>query len=362
MTYDNHFLIGERIIGNYSPTYFIADIGANHDGDLNRAKDLIKRAKEAGADCAKFQHFQASKIVSAVGFEGMKSAHQRGWDKSVFEVYEDYSINPDWNEVLAETCKAEGIDFMTTPYDFEAVLQVNPLVKAFKIGSGDITYHQLIRFIALTEKPMFLATGASTMEEVEAAVNEVLGFNSKLCLMQCNTNYTGDMENFRYVNLNVLQSFAEYWPDMPLGLSDHTAGFAAPLGAVALGARVIEKHFTDDPARNGPDHKFALSPEDWRGMVEATRQLEAALGDGEKRVERNEIESRVVQRRAIRLKIDVPAGSKITGNMLEYLRPCPDGAYTPAQTVDVIGRVLLVGKSSGQALYPDDLENDRSPP
>lgn len=356
--YDNYFLIGERIIGNYSPTYFIADIGANHDGDLSRAKELIKLARDAGADCAKFQHFRASKIVSAVGFDGFKTAHQRGWDKSVFEVYEDYSINPDWNEVLAATCKENSIDFMTTPYDFESVVQVNPLVKAFKIGSGDITYHQLIRFISLTEKPVFLATGASTMEEVEAAVAEVLSFNSKLCLMQCNTNYTGDWENFRYVNLNVLRSFSERWPDMPLGLSDHTAGYAAPLGAVAMGARVIEKHFTDDPSRNGPDHKFALSPEDWRAMVQATRQLEMAIGEGNKTVERNELESRVVQRRAIRLKSDQAAGTKITGDMLDYLRPCPNGACTPAQAVDVIGRILKDNKASGEAICPKDLVNN----
>lgn len=357
MEYSAFFKIGERIIGNYSPTYFIADIGANHDGDLNRAKKLIKLAKEYGADCAKFQHFQASQIVSAVGFDGFKTAHQRGWDKSVFEVYQDYSINPDWNHVLAETAKDAGIDFMTTPYDFKSAVMVNHLVEAFKVGSGDITYHQLIRFLALTEKPIFLATGASTMDEVEAAVEQVLTFNSKLCLMQCNTNYTGSWDNFGHVNLQVLRSYAERYPDMPLGLSDHTAGYAVVLGAIAMGARVIEKHFTDDDKRKGPDHGFALTPGVWKAMVLNGRDLESAIGDGEKIVEANEAESRIVQRRAIRLKNAQPAGVKLTGDMLEYLRPCPDHAFTPAQAVDVIGRHLKVAKEHGQEIYPEDLLN-----
>lgn len=354
--YDSYFKIGDRVIAQGAPTYFIADIGANHDGQLSRAKELIKLAKEAGADCAKFQHFRAEKIVSAVGFEGVKSAHQRGWDKSVFEVYADASINPDWNHTLSETAVNYGIDFMTTPYDFESVKEIDPLVKAFKIGSGDITYHALIRYIASRHKPVFLATGASSLGEVSEAVDNILPYNRKLCLLQCNTNYTGDLENFRHVNLKVLQTFADYWPDLPLGLSDHTPGYVAPLGAVALGACVIEKHFTDDPSRNGPDHKFALSPEGWRAMVQAVRQLEMALGDGKKVVEANEVESRVVQRRALRLKEDQPAGTVLLGSMLESLRPCPDGACTPADIDLVAGKVLGNDKRAGQEIYPEDLE------
>lgn len=356
MTYDDYFKIGDRVIAAGAPTYFIADIGANHDGNLTRAKELIKLAKEAGADCAKFQHFKAEKIVSAVGFEGVKSAHQRGWDKSVFEVYQDASINPDWNSELHATALECGIDFMTTPYDFETVKEVEPLVKAFKIGSGDITFHQLIRFIAYRGKPVFLATGASTLAEVAEAVENVLLYNRQLCLMQCNTNYTGDMENFSHVNLKVLQTFADTWPGMPLGLSDHTPGHSAVLGAVALGASVIEKHFTDDKSRQGPDHRFALTKWDWILMVQSVRELERALGDGKKVVEDNEIESRVVQRRALRLKTDQQIGTVLTGNMMEPLRPCPNGAYTPAQADEVAGRTILKAMAAGQEIYPEDLE------
>ena len=348
------FKIGERIISKNSPVYFVADLGANHDGNLTRAKDLICQAKMAGADCAKFQHFKASKIVSAVGFDGFKTAHQRGWDKSVFEMYEDASINPDWNEELAATCREVGIDFMTTPYDLETVDSIDHLVKAYKIGSGDITYLQLIERIARKSKPVFLATGASTMEEVERAVMQVLQNNIPLCLMQCNTNYTGDVENMRHVNLRVLEAYRLRWPALPLGLSDHTSSHVAVLGAVALGATVIEKHFTDHRWRNGPDHAFALEPHLWREMVEGVRELEKALGDGVKRVEDNEVESRIVQRRALRMKIDGWLGDRMEAWAMEALRPCPDGALTPAQVDEVVGKVLRWNKKAGLELYRND--------
>src|SRR5438034_359237 len=144
------------------------------------------------------------------------------------------------------------IEFMTTPYDIEAVRMFANIVPAYKIGSGDITFHSLLREIARQGKPVLLATGAATMEEVEEAANVILIENPALCLMQCNTNYTGSLENFGFVNLEVLHSFAARWPGMPLGFSDHTPGHSAVLGAVAFGARVVEKHFTDDNSRVGP--------------------------------------------------------------------------------------------------------------
>lgn len=335
-------------------TYFIADIGANHDGFLVRANELIKLAKEAGADCAKFQHFRAKDIVSDRGFKALKIAHQAQWEKPVYQVYEDYSINRDWNQTLAETAKSVGIDFMTTPYDFDAVDEVYDLVPGYKIGSGDITYLQLIEYIAKKGKPVYLATGASTMEEVEKAVETILKYNKQLCLLQCNTNYTGDLENFRHVNLNVLKSYAVHWPDLRLGLSDHTPGHSTVLGAIALGATVIEKHFTDDKTRKGPDHKFAMMPHEWNYMIRLTRELEMAMGDGVKRVEENEKESSIVQRRALRLKSDHGRGT-IGIEDLEALRPCPEGALTPSQLEEVVGRMLVQKLPAGRELYPENI-------
>jgi sialic acid synthase SpsE len=350
-----NFRIGTRIISNYSPTYFIADIGANHDGDLERAKKLIRLAADAGADCAKFQHFRADSIVSQGGFDGLRTAHQSGWEKTVYEVYQENSINRNWDEALAETASDAEIDFMSTPYDMDAVESLFPWVQAYKIGSGDITYLDLIDKVAGKGVPVFLATGASTMLEVEVAVERVLDWNSMLCLMQCNTNYSGNSGNFTYVNLNVLRSYAMHWPAMPLGLSDHTPGHAAVLGAVALGARVIEKHFTDDCTRKGPDHAFAMQPVNWTGMVEDVRRLESALGDGVKRIEANEIESRVVQRRALRVREAVPEGTVLTAEHLEALRPCPYGAMTPADIGHAIGMKTQADYPKGTVLRASDL-------
>ena len=357
MTYNHSLQIGERTISADAPTYFIADIAANHDGDLGRAKSLIWKAKEAGADCAKFQHFLANRIVSAEGFAslGGQQSHQSSWKKSVPEVYDQYHTRRDWTETLVETCREAQIEFMTTPYDLEAVKLFAPIVPAYKIGSGDITFHSLIAEMASIGKPLLLATGAATMADVEAAVNVILPRNRNLCLMQCNTNYTGSLDNFRYVNLNVLRTFARRWPGLVLGLSDHTPGHSAVLGAVTLGARVVEKHFTDDNGREGPDHKFALNETTWRAMVDATRELEAALGDGEKRIEENERDTVVIQRRALRTTAALPVGAVLQASDVEALRPCPPDAVSPDALPQIVGKKLCNPKARGEELRWADL-------
>jgi N-acetylneuraminate synthase len=357
MRWDVEISIGERTVGPTEPAYFIADIAANHDGELARARDLIWRAKEAGADCAKFQHFLAGKIVSGPGFDelGAQVAHQSSWKRSVVEVYDQYHTRREWTDALVETCREAGVDYMTTPYDTEALESQLPHIPAIKIGSGDITFDPLVSQAAASGKPVLLATGAADMADVEHAVELVLGRTRQLVLMQCNTNYSGAEENFGSVNLRVLQSFALHWPGMVLGFSDHTPGHAAVLGAVTLGARVIEKHFTEDNARPGPDHAFAMNPRTWREMVRATSQLEAALGDGVKRVEANEQETVVVQRRALRLRADRAAGHVLAADDLEALRPCPADAVDPRGLEFVVGRRLKAAKVTGDALRWTDL-------
>ena len=315
-------------IGLEYPTYFIADIAANHDGDIERAKELIYLAAEAGADAAKFQHFQAETIVSDVGFKSLKSSesHQSGWKKSVFEVYKGASVSLDWTPVLKETCDKAGVTFFTSPYALDIVDHIDPHVPAYKIGSGDITWTEMIEYIALKHKPYIMATGASSIDDVLRAVSAALEINPKLCLMQCNTNYTASLENFKYIQLNVLQVFREMFPNLVLGLSDHTPGHATVLGAVTLGARMIEKHFTDDVQRVGPDHAFSMDQNSWRDMVDRTRELENALGVGIKQVEDNEKETVVLQRRAIRTNTSLEAGSILTRDQLTVLRPCPADA------------------------------------
>jgi N-acetylneuraminate synthase len=354
----SEILINNQKIGNRHPTYFIADIAANHDGSLERAKDLIYMAKEVGADAAKFQHFRADTIVSDVGFKslGNQQSHQASWRKSVFEVYRDASVSTEWTESLKLACDKAGITFFTSPYDFDLVDHIDPFVPAYKIGSGDITWIEMIEHIARKQKPYILATGASSTDDVVRAVIAALQINPQLSIMQCNTNYTGNLDNLRYVQLNVLRTYRAMFPDMVLGLSDHTPGHATVLGAVALGARMIEKHFTDDVRRDGPDHKFSMDPKSWRDMVDRTRELEAAMGDGLKRVEDNELQTVVLQRRSVRLLRDLPAGHVLSRADLTLLRPAPIDALPPYEIGIAIGRRLRSAKAAGHHLTQADLD------
>lgn len=174
--------------------------------------------------------------------------------------------------------------------------------------------------------------------------------------MQCNTNYTASVENFRYIMLNVLGTYREMYPSLVLGLSDHTPGHATVLGAVALGARMVEKHFTDDVARTGPDHAFSMDPRTWREMVDRTRELENALGTGIKKVEDNERETVVLQRRSVRARVALAAGSPIAREQLEVLRPCPDGAIEPYRLSELVGRTTRRSIAAGEHLRWTDVE------
>ena len=347
-----------RKIGQHYPSYFIADIAANHDGDLERAKDLIYLAAEAGADAAKFQHFQAATIVSDHGFKSLKTqqSHQAKWTDSVFDVYKAASVKLDWTATLKETCEKAGIPFFTTPYSLDLVDYIDSHVPAYKIGSGDITWLELIECVASKQKPYFLATGAATSDEVHRAVCAALAINPKLALMQCNTNYTASLENFKYIQLNVLKTYRAMYPNMVLGLSDHTPGHATVLGAVALGARMVEKHFTDDVNRIGPDHAFSMDPRTWREMVDRTRELENALGNGIKQVEDNEKETIVVQRRSLRASAALSKSQVIKAGDFVALRPCPADALTPVEIQAIVGRTLRRDIPAGDYLRPADLE------
>jgi sialic acid synthase SpsE len=314
--------LGKNIISETSPTYFIADIAANHDGSLSRAKKLIRLCAKAGANAAKFQHFKAETIVSDYGFKKIgKITHQSKWKKSVFDTYKDASINFNWTKELKAECKKYKIDFFTSPYDFDYVDRVKKYVCAYKIGSGDITWIEILKKISSKKLPVILATGAATLNEVKQAVKTILRSNKNLVVMQCNTNYTNNLNNFQFINLNVLKLYKKiFGKKIILGLSDHTPGHTTVLGAVALGARVIEKHFTDNNSRNGPDHAFSMNFNTWKNMVYQTRILEKALGDGIKKIEKNEIQSSKVQKRAIYATEDIKK-NQIFKNKITVLRP-----------------------------------------
>ena len=345
-------------ISKNNPTYFIADIAANHDGDINRAIDLIYSCAEAGANAAKFQHFHAKTIVSDFGFKSLvdKKSHQSKWKKSVYDVYKDAEVDLNWTQKLKDTCKKAGITFFTSPYSMDLVDEVDKYVPAYKIGSGDITWIEIIKYIASKNKPYILATGASSIDDVNRAVKEALKINSNLGLMQCNTNYTASLENFKYIQLNVLKKYSEMYPELILGLSDHTPGHATVLGAVTLGARLIEKHYTDDNDRIGPDHLFSMNPDSWKEMVLRTRELEYALGNDVKKIEENEKETVIVQRRSIWLKKDINSGDVLNPAHFEVLRPSPKDSIQPYEISNYVGKKIKNSLKKGQYLRKFDFE------
>jgi sialic acid synthase SpsE len=349
--------IGKRLIGLSHTTYFIADVAANHDGDLDRAKLLIRLAKEAGADAAKFQNFRAPKIVSDYGFKHMDGqvSHQAAWKKSVFQVYQEASIPFEWTTILKEECNRVGLDFFSAPYDFEAIDHLDPFVEMYKAGSGEIDWIEALERMAAKGKPFFVATGAATIGEVQTAVHAILKINKQLVLMQCNTNYTASPENYDHLNLNVLKTYTVMFPEVVLGLSDHTHANAPVLGAIALGARVIERHFTDSNEREGPDHKFAMNPASWANMVEEARLLERALGSADKFVAGNEVQTAIIQRRCLRAARDIQAGEIFSREMIDVLRPASSGAIKPNEIPGVIGTRALHDLKFGQELRWTDL-------
>jgi sialic acid synthase SpsE len=340
---------------NFTPEsnpYFIADIAANHDGTIERAKELIWLAKEAGADCAKFQHFIPDNIVNDLEFnklEGLET-HQLSWKSSVSKVYDDYHFKREWTDEIVSECVKADIHFSSTPYDLDAINMIKDHVPFIKIGSGDISWIQHIQECINTGLPIAIATGASTLDDVRRAMALFETAKNEVCLMQCNTNYTVDSKKVGYVNLNVLRQYQIDYPDAILGLSDHTMTDSIVLGAVSLGVKVIEKHFTDDNTRVGPDHAFAINPKNWRDMVDKSQEIILAMGDGLKRVEDNERNAYVVQRRSCTVNKDLPKGHVLTLSDLKFLRPCPDGSVQPFDASSVIGKRINLDLSENSSL------------
>lgn len=327
--------IGKRWVGEGKPSYLIAEIGSNFDGSMKRAKKLIDLAKECGADCAKFQCFTTNKIISREGFDGLKTGFQAKWKKPVTEVYKKAEFPRSWHKELFAYCKKKKIDFMSSPYDTEAVDLLDKLgVPAFKIGSGDITWLSMIRYIAKKNKPVILATGASTLAEVAEAVKVIRGTGNKnIILLQCVTNYPSRFEN---ANIRAMKSMGDKF-NLPVGYSDHTPGSVVPLGAIALGGCMIEKHFTDDKRRQGPDHPFAMDGKDFKAMADQIRLLEKSLGSSAKELYPEEGTTVVLQRRCLRAAVNIAKGDRIKKEMVEVLRPCPKNALPPKFETKIIG-------------------------
>ena len=308
-----------RLIGPSCPVYIIAEIGSNHDGDLERAKTFIQKAKKAGADAVKFQSYQAHTLINPTYIFNDHWEKDPSWDTLV-----KLSLPEKWHEKLQKEAERVEIDFLSTPFDLERLdLLVNLQIPVIKIASGDLTYHELIKASGLSKRPVFLSTGHATLGEVEAALKVLWETGCKdIVLLHCESIYPA---TFKDVNLQAINTM-QHGFQVLVGYSDHTLGSTVPIGAVALGACVIEKHFTDDNHREGPDHAFALNAVNFSSMVKQIRELEMALLGGVKLPGPSEKEERIMARRALYAKRKILQGESLQRNMINIVRHCyPEG-------------------------------------
>lgn len=346
--------LGNRLVGPTQPVYVIAEIGSNFDGDLDRACHLIDLAVESGADAVKFQSFLTKSIASERGFSTRpKSGFQSKWKKSVIDVYKAAELDRDWHAHLSRRCADLGAHFMSTPYDKCAVDLLDSLgVPAFKVGSGDITWLEMLAYIASLHRPIILATGASSLAEVDEAVRTIRDAgNDKIVLLQCVTNYPS---TFAAANVRAMKAMGDAFGCL-VGYSDHTPGSVVPIAARALGACVIEKHFTDDKTREGPDHGHAMDVAEFKQMVADLRRVELALGNARKELCDEERIAVELQRRCLRASRDIVQGDVLWRGDVDALRPAPVGSLSPKHVGWLIGKCAKRAIKRGEHFRQEDL-------
>ena len=310
----------------------IAEAGVNHNGSLSMAKDLIRTAKECGADIVKFQTAKLDSLVSRFAPMAEYQRENTGREESQKEMLKRLLLPFEAFPVLAEYCQSVGIRFLSTPFDLESISFLNDLQELWKIPSGEITNLPYLRTIGRTGKPVILSTGMSEPAEIAAAVR-ILRDNGtgNITLLHCTTEYPAPPEE---VNLRAMETLRREF-ELPVGYSDHTQGIEIPIAAAALGAVVIEKHFTLDRNLEGPDHKASLEPDELAEMIRGIRKIELALGDGVKRVTPSEAKNQPVARKSIVAAVPIRQGELLTENMLTVKRP--GNGISPMRWDEIIG-------------------------
>jgi N,N'-diacetyllegionaminate synthase len=340
--------------------FIIAEVGVNHNGDTQMAKELIDVAADCGADAVKFQTFSAEKLVRP---EAEKAAYQKEatGDGNQFSMLRALEISHEDHRVLAAHCAARGVEFMSTPFDEDAAdFLVEVGVSRLKVPSGDIDNFPLLRHLARKGLPLIVSTGMSSLDEVVAARDCIVAewsqmdlpedIGRRLVVLHCTSNYPTAPTD---VNLEAMPTMARAL-GCPVGYSDHTRGSAVAVAAVAMGAAVIEKHITLDKALPGPDHAASLDPKEFAFMVNQIREVEVALGDGIKEPKPSELPVRALVRRSISIARDVPQGAVVTREDLVMLRP--SNGISPSSIDRVVGRVAARDLGAGRLLDWSDLQ------
>jgi N-acetylneuraminate synthase/N,N'-diacetyllegionaminate synthase len=330
--------VGKKVIGEGEPCFIVAEAGANHDGKLGQAKELVDVAVEAGADAVKFQIYSAETLYSK------KTPLHSGYKKDLWHVIKEIETPREWIPELKKYCDKKEIIFFATPFDFEAVDELDPYVELFKVASFEIVDLPLIDYIARKGKPTIISTGLANMEEIEDAyITYTKAGNNDLIFLQCASVYPAPPE---LINLRSMKTIADSF-GVITGLSDHSIGIHIPVAAVAMGAKLIEKHFTLSRKLKGPDHPFAVEPDELKEMIKQIRDVEKALGDGKKLGPKaTELENFEKARRSIHAKVNIPKGTKITKDMLIIKRP---GYGIKPKFIDVV-----IGREAKKDIEEDE--------
>lgn len=324
---------GEEILS----TFVIAEAGVNHNGSLDLAKKLIDAAKDAGADCVKFQTFISKNIVSKNAEKAEYQKKHTEVEETQYDMLKKLELSFDEFTELYKYCKTKDIEFMSTAFDFNSIEFLDSLgMRTWKIPSGDITNLPYLMKIAKLNKPMILSTGMSTIEDISNAINTLRNNGAgELTVLHCTTEYPTP---FTDVNLRAMLTIKDEF-DVKVGYSDHTKGIEVPIAAIALGATVIEKHFTLDRNMEGPDHKASIEPDKLKQMVDSIRHIESALGNGIKEPAKSEIKNMVIARKSIIAQKSIKAGEVFTDGNLTVKRP--GNGISPMKWFEVMGKVAI---------------------
>lgn len=348
------FPIAGRMVGLGNPCFIIAEVGVNHNGNIDLACQLVDAAVMAGADAVKFQTYQADKLASATARKAayQRSAEQDRAEESQLDMLQRLTLSRDAHYELQVYCQKRGILFLSSPFDMDSAdFLAEMKVAAFKIPSGELTNHQFLHHIAKKNRPIIISTGMADLEETRAALSIIAeAGNDEVIALQCISNYPADPRN---VNLRAMQTIAKHC-DVAAGYSDHTLGVEVSLAAVALGACVIEKHITLDNGLPGPDHQASSEPEEFQQMVRGIRIVESALGDGRKIPATSEVEVADIARKSLIAACDIISGAVLKNEMLDAMRP--GTGISPAYLPIVLGRRVRNRIASGTILTWEMLE------
>jgi N,N'-diacetyllegionaminate synthase len=314
--------------------FIIAEAGVNHNGSIDLAKKLIDKASDAGADAIKFQSFKAEKLVTKSAKKAEYQEDTTGKEENQFQMIKRLELDYQKHEELINYCKCKDIMFLSSPFDLESIDLLNSLgIEIFKIPSGEITNLPYLRKIGLLKKKVILSTGMSTLGDIEKAL-EILKTSgtTDITVLHCNTEYPTPIGD---VNLNAMNTIKNAFK-VEIGYSDHTLGIEVPIAAVALGASIIEKHFTLDKTMEGPDHKASLEPDELKEMIRCIRNIEKALGDGVKRLTESEAKNINIARKSIVAGRNIKKDEVLTEENLEIKRP--GEGISPMIWNEVIGR------------------------